>query len=102
MDAPTYRRHLFHRLVDCNVPEHLHEGLIEYLAARRPVGHFLTAVLSNDLTEAALRADLFVRPYIADVVRFLVNYAPASCWGSKQAVAAWLNAPSEPVPEIFE
>jgi hypothetical protein len=102
MDGRTYRRHLLMRMVECNVPDHLHEGLIEYLAARRPVGHFLTAVLSNDLTETAIRADPYVRPYIADVVTFLLNYAPADAWGDEKRVAAWLAAYPTPVQEVYE
>jgi hypothetical protein len=102
MDGRVYRKHLFDRLVQCQVPEHLHEGLIEYLASRRPVGHFLTAVLSNDLMEAAVRADPLTAPSLVNVVLFLVNYASADCWGSEQKVADWLAAYSEPVPEVFE
>jgi hypothetical protein len=102
MDGRTYRKHLFDRMVQCQVPDHLHEGLIEYLASRRPVGHFLTAVLSNDLMETCVRADPFVRSHIADVVMFLVNYASAAAWGSPAKVNAWLEAYPEPVPEVFE
>jgi hypothetical protein len=51
-----YRAHLRRRLVQSNVPGPLHEGLIEYFAARRPTGSFLHACLENDLTQACLRA----------------------------------------------
>jgi hypothetical protein len=101
MDARAYRKHLHDRLAACNVPEYLHEGLIEYLAVRRPVGHFLTAILSNDLTEACSRADSFCRGHIADVVMFLVNYAPANAWGSESHVAAWLES-TESVTPLYE
>ncbi|HXO84676.1 MAG TPA: hypothetical protein VN803_04040 [Gemmatimonadales bacterium] len=89
-------------MVQCHVPDYLHEGLIEYLASRRPVGHFLTAVLSNDLMEASVRADPLTRYFLVDVVLFLVNYAPATAWGSADKVSAWLAAVDEPVPEVFE
>jgi hypothetical protein len=102
MEGPTYRKHLFNRLVECNVPDHLFEGLIEYLADRRPMGSFLTAIVSNDLMEACVRADPVNRYHICDVVLFLVNYAPADCWGSEKNVADWLAARSVPVPEVFE
>lgn len=101
MDAQRYRKHLVDRLVSSGVPFHLHEGLIEYLVARRPVGHLLTAILSNDLTEACVRADPQVRPHLVDVVLFLVNYAPANAWGSDKAVTSWLEAPEMP-PELYE
>lgn len=101
MDRTRYRHHLRDRLVQSNVPFHLHEGLIEYLAARRPVGHFLTAVLSNDLMEACVRADPLNALHLRDVVLFLVNYAPADCWGSDKNVARWLETTS-PAPELYE
>lgn len=97
----TYRAHLQHRLSSSGVPEQLHEGLREYLAARRPVGHFLTAVLSNDLKEACARADEFCAPNLHRIVFFLYNYAPAFSWGSAERVNAWLTDPAPPV-ELFE
>lgn len=96
-----YRTHLRMRLVESQIPEHLHEGLVEYFAARRPVGSFLTAVLENDLRGAASRADEVNRYCLAEIVMFLYNYCPSPAWGSPTAVAAWLSDP-EPVPEVFE
>lgn len=97
----TYRAHLRQRLVDSNVPESLHAGLVEYFAARRPTGGFLRAVLENDLREAAVRADPFNRAWLADIVLFLNNYVPSPAWGSPAAVDAWLADPA-PVPEVYE
>lgn len=96
-----YRDHLKARLRDCQVPEHLHSGLIEYVSMRRPTGGFLNAVLTNDLREAALRADWNNQLRIFDIVRFLNNHVPGSAWGSVAAVDAWLADPDS-VPEIFE
>jgi len=96
-----YRAHLRQRLVENAVPDTLHDGLVEYCAARRPVGSFLTAVLANDLTDAVCRADERNFRRLKDLCRFLFNYCPAPAWGSREKVAAWLADP-EPVPEIFE
>jgi hypothetical protein len=96
-----YRTHLYRRLVESGVPEQLHEGLVEYIAARRPVGYFLTAVLSNDLREACARADDVCAPAIHRVVFFLYNYATASCWGDREIVDGWLANPNPPRP-VFE
>jgi hypothetical protein len=96
-----YRAHLRQRLVERDIPLTLHEGLTEYFAARRPVGGFLTAVLSNDLREACVRADDVNRYALAEIVLFLHTYCPAPAWGSRAAVEAWLADPA-PVPEIFE
>ena len=96
-----YRAHLRRRLTESRVPEQLHEGLTEYIAARLPMGHFLTSVVSNDLREACARADGTVRNHLADIVFFLYNYAPGNCWGTPELVVAWLS--NESIPrEIYE
>lgn len=101
MDPALYRKHLRDRLVQCHVPDHLHEGLVEYLADRRPTGRFLMSVLTNDLMGAAMRADPLNRHHLADIVLFLINYAPANCWGSEKAVGDWL-ASTSPVVGVAE
>jgi hypothetical protein len=97
----AYQEHLTKRLVETGVPVTLHDGLRNYIAGRRPVGSFLTAVLSNDLAGAVVRADPGNKFALPEIVLFLHNYAPSPCWGSPEAVEAWLADPN-PVPEIFE
>jgi hypothetical protein len=96
-----YRAHLRRRLVEQDIPATLHEGLIEYFAARRPTGGFLQAVLENNLRQACIRADDVNRYELASIVLFLHNYVPSPAWGSHEAVEAWLTD-TAPVPEIFE
>lgn len=72
------------------VPQHMREHIRAYVEERRPIGHFLTALLSNDLKNAALRADNENRAALVDWVGFLYEYAPSNCWGSPEIVAAWL------------
>ena len=72
------------------VPQHMHDGLINYILFGRPVGHFLTAVLSNDLKEACHRADEFNQAFLFFYVRFLYNHAPTGCWGSPSNVEKWI------------
>lgn len=81
-------------LTEYGVPEHLHGGLVRYLVQHIQPGHFLTAVLENDLREAMGRADDVSRAGLYSIVLFLYNDAPAPCWGSPEAVAAWLKARS--------
>jgi hypothetical protein len=102
-DADTrYRAHLRTRLRDSRVPESLWDGLVEYIVARRPMGHFLTAVAANDLKEACGRADAENRQHLFDLVFFLHNYAPGECWGSPEKVQAWLTEKKEKAPQIYE
>ncbi len=96
-----YRHHLRGRLADCHVPLHLWDGVIEYVVARRPVGGFLTAVLENDLREAAARADEASLAGLGHLLVFLNNYVTGRCWGSPATVAAWLTDPTPPMP-VFE
>jgi len=67
----------------------MHEGLTEYVVNRRETGHFLTAVLENDLYSAVQTADLDNREALPRYVELLTEYCPAECWGSVGRVAAW-------------
>lgn len=72
------------------IPAHLVPGLELYFNERIPVGHFLTAVLQNDLRESVGLADEHSLPALSDLVRFLYMEAPAGSWGSREAVKDWL------------
>ena len=72
------------------VPEHMWGAVERYLLDGIPPGHFLTAVLSNDLTEAFARADDGNAARMHDWVRFFYCYAPRGSWGSPAKVSAWL------------
>lgn len=76
---------------DERLPEHIRDGLENYIEHHRAVGHFLTAVLSNDLLEACARADQTNRYRLFDIVDWLYNEAPSVCWGSPEKVGAWLK-----------
>jgi hypothetical protein len=80
------------------VPSHLRSGLVAYLTERRPVGSFLTAVLSNDLLAAVQRADADSWAGLGSVMRFLIFVAPSTAWGSEANVARWLEDPQAPRP----
>lgn len=73
------------------VPEHLHDGLLLYVHEHIPMGHCLTAIVSNDLREAFARADEETAAAMRQIVRWLYNEAPSNCWGSPERVRAWLT-----------
>ena len=77
------------------VPEYMHAQLRRYVLERLPVGHFLTAVLSNNLEQSFNRADDKNRAALLNWVRLVYNYLPTACWGSPKAVNDWLKAESE-------
>lgn len=72
------------------IPIYMREGLIHYVVNGYRPGHFLSAVISNDLKEACTRADDENRYRIYDYIFFLYNYAPMGCFGSKENFEAWL------------
>lgn len=67
------------------------DALVAYIENRRPVGHFLTAVLSNNLNASFTCADDVNIEAIGPLIRWVYNYAPGECWGSKGKVMAWLS-----------
>jgi hypothetical protein len=65
-------------------------GIREYVEHRTPPGCFLGAVRSNDLRGAVGWADDANKAALADIVAYLHWRVPARCWGSAEAVNAWL------------
>ena len=87
-DLPTYTHG---RKADWSlIPEHMIGGLRRYIENGIPPGHFLTAVLCNDLRGAVDRADDTNRRRLADYVIFLYNYVPSQCWGSPEKFEVWI------------
>lgn len=71
------------------IPDHLLAGLDRYVKYGIPPGHFLTAVLSNDLLGTYSRADSTSKRYLEPILNYLYNYVPHSCHGSIEAVNSW-------------
>lgn len=75
----------------CEIPEHMQDGLRRYITDGIPPGDFLQAVLMNDLKGAFSQADHINRPRIYNFLMFLYNYAPSPCWGSREKYLAWMG-----------
>lgn len=73
------------------LPEYLRESMEDYIERGQEVGGFLYAVLTNDLSEAVGRADDVNIERIPQIVRWIYNEAPSTCWGSKEKVKAWIE-----------
>jgi hypothetical protein len=60
--------------------------------SRAPIshGHFLIALMSNDLMEAFRRADANNAAAMQQWCRWLYNEAPMTSYGSPENVTAWL------------
>lgn len=71
------------------VPGHLWAGIRGHVLAGIQTGDFLSAVFANDLLEAAVRADPISLVNLPGIMRFMQNYAPRACWGSRGLRDAW-------------
>jgi hypothetical protein len=67
------------------------QSIQRYVVRGGHVGHFLMAVLTNDLREAVNRADGDNLRNLPAYVGYLFNRCPSGCWGSKEMVAAWIE-----------
>lgn len=80
--------------------EERHKAAIErYVKDGCPTGRFLQYVLENDLSNSFGFADEHSRENLYDIVKYLYNEVPGSCWGSKEKVKNWM-AKFQQVPEI--
>ena len=73
------------------IPNHCRPGLLRYVTEHTPVGEFLTYLLSNDLKNAALKADDMNAISLVRFMRFLTFCFPDEAWGSSEKVKAWLK-----------
>jgi hypothetical protein len=76
------------------IPQHTKYQIDEYVQKYVPPGDFVTAVLSNDLMEAFIRADDTNLLFMKDIVSYCYNKIPNYCWGSPGIVELWLDTPN--------
>ena len=82
------------------IPEHTHGAIDRYILEGIPTGDFMYNVLTNDLSGAVAHADEQNSIYLANIVKFLYNYVPQCCHGSKQTVSKWLKAHKDKAPIV--
>jgi len=73
-----------------DIPEHMHYSVVQYVINGRGPGHFLEALLENNLRDTFARADEKNREAIPRWVEFLYWCVPGACWGSRDRVEAWI------------
>ena len=73
------------------LPTRTKDAIDRYVNDHRPVGGFLTAVLSNDLAGSFWKADEENRANLFHIMAYCWNEIPAPCWGSPEKVKAWLK-----------
>lgn len=73
-------------------PERYRKAFHNYIEEHTPTGDCFKAILANNLREALGRADDQTEKDLRAIVIFLMNEAPAECWGTREKVDAWLKA----------
>lgn len=74
-----------------DVPDHTAEALENYFFHGYEPGSFVYAVLTNDLIGACTRCDHINRENIVNIVKWLLQRAPAGSWGSDHRVLNWVK-----------
>ena len=73
------------------IPTRMFGAALRYIVEGVKPGHFLSAVVENDLSAAVARADDENQAALVSWVRFFHNYSPSVCWGSKANMVKWVE-----------
>jgi hypothetical protein len=68
------------------VPYYMHSHIVNYVLEGESPGHFLTAVLENDLIKAVSYADDTNISLLHVYACFFYNHIPSHTWGSPEKV----------------
>lgn len=83
------------------IPPNIKSAIDSYVDHGHSTGGFVYAVLCNDLVEAVARADTESFAFLLHICKYVFNFVPAPCWGSKKKVTNWLNL-HEQQPDLAE
>ena len=73
------------------IPERTLDSINNYVQEGIPPGHFVQAVLENNLFEAFARGDEGNLEALLEIIEYVYNHIPAKCWGSQEKVRLWLE-----------
>lgn len=79
------------KMHEYGIPERMHGAIIRYYENGIRPGHFLTAVINNDLKEAVNRADSENSQCLKAYVIWFYNQAPGGSWGHADACEKWVE-----------
>ena len=83
------------------IPARMAGGIDRWIEAGIPPGHFLAAVICNDLRDAIARADAENLANLPAYIGYFHNEAPSACWGSPKKFAEWARR-FIPLPQPLE
>lgn len=73
------------------IPERMMTSMTEYIEKGRPMGHFLSAIFANNLSDAVKRADNENAFLIPIYTTWVHNFAPIGSMGSYEKVDEWVQ-----------
>ena len=73
------------------IPEDMIEAIRAYVVEGQALGHFLYALMTNDLNAALARADTYTKLILPTYVMYVHWQLPACCHGSAEKVKAWMQ-----------
>jgi hypothetical protein len=73
-----------------HIPGYMMPAVERYVKQGQPVGDFLQAVISNDLSRAVGFADDANVENLPAFLAYLHNEAPSECFGSPEKYKAWI------------
>ena len=73
------------------LPDHMKEGVINYLEKGIKPGGFLFAMLKNDLFSAVAKADSNNSKLFKHWIIFIYNQFPMDSFGSEEKVIKWMK-----------
>ena len=92
-----YSEMVFNDTYEQYIPPHILRGLIRYRDEHIPVGSFLEAVLSNNLTGALASADEYSLYSLPFIHRWIRENMHKIAWGSRILYDQWIQLPAKPL-----
>lgn len=77
------------------IRDNIIEAINRHALYHSECGHFVTAVLENNLREAFARADDENIKTLFQIVSYCHNEIPGLCWGSPKLVKEWREIPKD-------
>lgn len=71
------------------IPAFVQNSLLAWVNEGRGGGHFITAILENDLKNVFARGDEENVAELRNIVMWLYNRSPMICWGDPERVKVW-------------
>lgn len=84
------------KMYEYGIPEYMHGGIVCFYENGLPPGHFLSAIIDNDLKEVFNTADDTNAACVKAYVMWFYNCAPSGTWGHAGATEEWLTALQRP------